>query len=243
MPHQQNFLANTEDITPTQIILHDDEHHHLSRVLRHKSGDRVWVTDGQGVMFSGTILEIGKRRTIVEIDQQFRNYGEEPFRLILAQALPKASRFEWLLEKGTEIGVAAFWPMVTQFSTVKSEKNNLVRWQRIIKAAVKQCGRSVLPAIEKPQSFGEILEKAGEFEYRWIAHTPAPETVKMWSSHQPIEWQQGENGLLLIGPEGGFSEEEVEQAAQADFVFLDLGKRRLRSETAGIVAASLLLSQ
>ncbi|MFQ5627432.1 MAG: RsmE family RNA methyltransferase [bacterium] len=243
MPHQHYFLAKHEEIAADQITLCGDEHHHLSRVRRLQVGDKIWVTDGQGMMFSGVISEITKRHTKVEIGEQLPNYGEEPFRLTLAQAMTKAARFEWLLEKGAEMGVAAFWPMMTQFSTVKSNKGNMERWQRILKTALKQCGRCVLPAVEKPLPFEKIIEKSSDFAYRWIAHRPAPEDSHLWRFSNEVEISHPANGLLLIGPEGGFSDEEIEMAAHSDFDFLDLGKRRLRSETAGIVAASLILNQ
>lgn len=243
MPHQSYFLARPEDFSRAHIILRDAEHHHLSRVLRHGPGDHVWITDGAGRMARGRIAEITKQTTVVEVEELFHGYGEEAFRLTLAQAVPRLPRFEWLLEKGTEIGIAAFWPMQAARSTVRLKPEVPDRWDRLLRAALKQCGRSKLPELHAPQPFAAVVDRAGAFDFCWIAHAPAPAPDCRWNFRQEPARGDGKSGLLLVGPEGGFADEEIELARQRGFAFLELGTRRLRSETAGLTAAGLLLAQ
>lgn len=243
MSHQYYFFVDPQDISQQQALLRDDEHHHLSRVLRQKPGDTILLIDGLGTLYTGTITEIGKRESRILIESQVRDFGEERFRLTLAQAVPQPARFEWLLEKGTEIGVAAFWAMRSQLSATKSQKGNIERWQRITKSALKQCGRSGLPEIQPVRSFEKILAEAASFDCCWIAHAPVPQGAKIWTFQPRSTATEPMDGILFVGPESGFSDQETELAFQHDFHFLDLGVRRLRSETAGLVAATLLLQQ
>lgn len=245
MAHEYFFYIAGEDIAFDGELAHSftvcgDEHHHLSRVLRLRPGDRIAATDGFGLCLEGRITAIGAKETTVAVELQARNRGEAPLRLVLAQGVPKAPRFEWLLEKGTEAGIHSFWPMLSSHSTAKPEKSShkAQRWQRLAIAAMKQCGRSVLPEVAAPQSFAEVLGRAGEFDQCWIAHHPAPPGASIW---HPSSGRIASRGLLLVGPEGGFSDAEVEQACAAGCQVLQLGSRRLRSETAGLLAASLLL--
>lgn len=145
MSHQYYFFVDPQDISQQQALLRDDEHHHLSRVLRQKPGDTILLIDGLGTLYTGTITEIGKRESRILIESQVRDFGEERFRLTLAQAVPQPARFEWLLEKGTEIGVAAFWAMRSQLSATKSQKGNIERWQRITKSALANVAAAACP--------------------------------------------------------------------------------------------------
>lgn len=218
-----------------------EECRHLKRVLRHQPGDTVWATDGDGHMFRCCVEHAGKEQAVLRVQETLQEYGEPQVQLTLAQAMHKPQRFEFLLEKGTEIGISAFQPMRTDFTQVTLTGGKLARWQRVLKAAVKQCGRSRLPAVGAPVSFRETLQAAPEFGVRLIAHSPPPAGATLWADARPVH-SPGKI-LLLVGPEGGFSETELAAAVQAGFSFLTLGPRRLRAETAGLVASALVLAQ
>lgn len=226
------------------VIIRGEDHHHLSHVLRMTPGQPIRATNGLGEMFSCSISEISAHQTIAKVHERIVDYGEASFRLTLAVAVPKISRFEWLLEKATELGVYAFQPVITQRSAPGSAKLNTGRLQKILKAAMKQCGRSRLPGLHAPQPLAALLAGAHAFPHRWIAHRAAQDRT---TSRPAVGKEQrggvayGGCGIVLVGPEGGFAEEECHAAADAGFAFIDLGERRLRTETAALVAATLLL--
>ncbi|MCA9731597.1 MAG: 16S rRNA (uracil(1498)-N(3))-methyltransferase [Deferribacteres bacterium] len=223
------------------LLLRDEEHRHLFKVLRHQAGDQIFVTSGDGRTFDCEISAIEKQRSILTIQNVIMEMGEPQFKVTIAQAIPKLNRFEWFLEKAVEIGASEIWPMQTQYTELFPNKLKSERWQKILLAAMKQCGRSQLPAMQELRTFEEILSATNQFDITFIAHAPVPGNAITWSSQAEIP--QVKSALLLIGPEGGFSEDELEKAIASGYRFLHLGPTRLRSETAGLVAAALLLNQ
>ncbi len=233
----ENFIYRDGELK--KIIVSGEEFRHLKRVLRHQPGDRIHVTDGCGRLVEGEIRRIGSDQAEVAPLHLFSNVGEPEFQLTLAVCLPRLPRFELILEKGTEIGVSAFVPVVSRYSVVHPGAEKLPRWQRIVTAAMKQCGRSRLPQVRPPVALREFFAGLPQSVPRWVAHSPAPENGNAWSGATI----SSANGVLLIGPEGGFSSEEVELATKHGFQFVALGPRRLRTETAALVAAAWLLQQ
>ncbi|MDQ7052100.1 MAG: RsmE family RNA methyltransferase [candidate division KSB1 bacterium] len=249
MARKDYFYVRPEDVTykerrPIAFRLRDDEFRHLKKVLRHEVGDTVWAVDGQGLALFGEIMRMDQSFADVKVLQTQPQLGESGFRLTLAVCLPKLPRFELVLEKGTELGVHAFMPVISRYSVVKPSASKVERWQRIAVAAMKQCGRSRLPEIHPPVPFDRLLADSREFDFRWIAHAPVPDRAALWS---PAALQgldpAGRRGVLLIGPEGGFGDEEIRRAVEHEFEFMTLGPRRLRTETAALVSAALLLRQ
>ncbi|KAA3661377.1 MAG: 16S rRNA (uracil(1498)-N(3))-methyltransferase [Calditrichaeota bacterium] len=227
--------------TGQRLILKDEEHRHLFKVLRHQVGDRVFATTGDGRTFECEINSIEKHQSILTIQNMTMEMGEPKFKLTIAQAVPKLNRFEWFLEKAVEIGAGEIWPMQTQFTEIFPNKIKTERWQKILLTAMKQSGRSRLPALNELRSFDDILGTTQQFDITIIAHAPIPAKAATWSKTTTVS--NAHSGLLLIGPEGGFSETELEKAIESGCHFLHLGSTRLRSETAGIVAAALVLNQ
>ena len=222
------------------LLLTGEEHHHLAKVLRHSPGDTIFVTAGDGRIFECTIVSIAREQSELRIKNIVHEQNEPSFHLTIAQAVPKLSRFEWFLEKAVEIGVHQIWPMQTEFTEAFFSEKKKQRWQKIMIAAMKQCGRSRLPHLAPIKTFEEILLACPRFHRCWIAHAPIPATAKSAvSSHRSDE----ANGLILIGPQGGFSENEIQKAITAGLQFLSLGPTRLRSETAGLVSAAIILNQ
>ncbi len=251
MARQEYYYVHPSDVRyrgkkrqAETLCLREQEHRHLSRVLRHRPGDQVRVTDGRGRMYHCTIEDIRREESVLRIDSFIDNYGEpQQLELTVAQAVPRESRFEWLLEKGTELGVAGFIPLQTERGEVSPKEHKMQRWQRVLTAAMKQCGRSKIPLLHPPESFDQVVADSERYDLRWIAHLPLPEDGVRENRQRVSELAEPKTGLVLIGPEGGFSDREVALAAEAGFVFLGLGPRRLRSETAGLIAAALLLDQ
>ena len=213
-----------------------EELHHLRQVLRLREGDEVEIFDGQGNGYSGKI-EGGRTKTCIGSLQSLPSTREAPIELVLALALAKASQFEWILQKATELGVWEFRPLLTHFCDVRIAESKiearLERWQRIVREAAKQCGRFAVPRVCRPQRFVDFLP-AADFasEARFIFYEKAAQVWKAEPSRRRL--------LLCIGPEGGWERAEIDAAAQAQFRVFSLGPRILRAETAALAALAIV---
>jgi 16S rRNA (uracil1498-N3)-methyltransferase len=227
----------TNKIEGKLAFLAEAEAQHLGKVMRKKVGDTIHLIDGQGGHYQGEIIALDKRSASIEITESYR--GAEPVaRLHLAVAPTKNNnRLEWLLEKATEVGVTAFWPFVSFHSERKNIK--IDRLEKIVLAATKQSLNAYLPIIHPLQNFSDLLEQLAE---------DFPEKVDKYiayidpqvNSHLQDNYSGGKDVVILIGPEGGFSPEEVELARQKGFKPVSLGPARLRTETAGLVATIIV---
>jgi len=209
-------------------ILDPDESQHCIRVLRLKKGDRIFLTDGQGNLYEGEIREDHARRCTVQILNVSHDDKEKKSGLQMAIAPTKnISRFEWFLEKATEIGIDQIMPLICEHSERKAL--NTGRLQKILISAMKQSLKTYLPLLNQPETFVESI-KAGGSPQKFIA---------FYEEHHPHlkdVYIKGKNTLILIGPEGDFSEKEILAALDHGFVAVNLSHSRLRTETAGIVA-------
>ncbi|MCA0403140.1 MAG: 16S rRNA (uracil(1498)-N(3))-methyltransferase [Proteobacteria bacterium] len=209
---------------------------HVGVVLRMRLKDKITLFPGNNLEFSAEIIQIHKKKVIVTILSQTLANKESPKKIHLAQAMGKADKMEWIVQKAVELGVTSITPLLTEYSQVKLDKERLEKkrnqWQAIAIAACEQSGRNVLPIINGILSFDAFLqvEKVGE---QYILH---PYKAKTWKDC-PFAASELH---LLIGPEGGFSEKEVETALSKGFNPLSLGPRILRMETAAIASLSLL---
>lgn len=238
MPRQEFFYASPESFAVGFVELTGDEHHHLSRVLHHKVGDRITVVDGAGnAAVDGEIVFSNRAVTRIKIQTLTRNIGEPAVHLTLAQAVPKGARFDWLVEKGTEIGVSAFIPLLAEHSEVQPGTGKTERWRRLTLAAMKQSCRSVWPTVNEPTHFADLIKRLSEFDLALLAHPTARDTSRDLAAQAAPR-----KVLLLVGPEGGFAEEEVTLAQETGCKMLHLGPRRLRAETAGLAAAVKILA-
>ena len=142
------------------MILRGDEAHHLQRVRRQREGDVVEVVDGQGNFYLAKLVELSRNEVVADIVECRSEYGESVVQLVLAPALIKGQRFDFVVEKATEVGVAAIWPVLSERGIArKQSETKTERWSRLARAATKQCGRSRCPQIEKPDGLGEIIDK------------------------------------------------------------------------------------
>ncbi|MEL7937939.1 MULTISPECIES: 16S rRNA (uracil(1498)-N(3))-methyltransferase [Pseudomonas] len=216
-----------------QHELPEAQAHYIGRVLRHAAGDAVQLFDGSGQEFLGELVEVGKKSVRVELRESFAGLAESPLRLHLGQGLSRGERMDWAIQKATELGAARITPIVSERCEVrlKDERadKRTAHWRQIAISACEQCGRSVLPQIDAPVGLAEWLQ-AAEADLKLVLHPVA----------EPLASHARPGSLaFLIGPEGGLSDAEVEQAKAAGFHAARLGPRVLRTETAPVVALSV----
>ncbi len=232
------FYVKPEDVTSHSLILRDDESKHLVRVMRKTIGDRIFVADGNGMMYEAVLTAIGSTETHCSIAAMHRKYHEPLTDATLAVSLVKnPARFDFLVEKTTELGVHAILPISCEHTIAQGEKRT--RLEKIALAAMKQCGRCWLPRVQPLQSFTSVVENAAHYSMKFILHEKIPSSRSITAelkSHDDMH-----SVLLIVGPEGGFSEKEISLATQAGFKSVSLGARRLRTETAAVVAVSQAL--
>ncbi len=231
MSRREVFYAPPEQFQNEEIFLTGEEHRHLSRVLHHRVGERIIVVDGAGLAADAEIISLQREKTIARVIKKMRRYGESFTHLTLAPAVPKGNRFDWIVEKATELGVAEIIPMLTERTEVEAKAAKVERWRRLALAAMKQCCRSVWPEIGEPRSFVETCEVAREYDFCLLAHEGSGDPLRYFAEGSPPR-----KILLIIGPEGGFTEREVQLATQKGCHMFSLGPRRLRADTAALAA-------
>ena len=235
MSNFQQFFVEPKNVHNDFFVLTGDEFRHATKVLRHKVNDWINAIDGQGNRYSGPVMAIEKNQVQIRLDKVEKNFGEPNLHLVLAHSVPKGNHFDLVVEKGTEIGISEFQPILTKYS-IQNPQNRIERWQQKVLAATKQCGRSKCPVINQPVNFINYIELVKD-QHAFIAHEmlePGGNQINLKGIHKAI---------ILIGPEGGFSEQEVQLALDNGVFPLSLGRRRLRSETAGLVAAAKILHE
>jgi 16S rRNA (uracil1498-N3)-methyltransferase len=233
------FYVRPEDVTGNSFVLRGEESKHLARVLRKHAGERIFATDGNDHMYEAFITDIGKKDARCRVGAVHTKYNEPPLNVALAVSLLKnPARFDFLVEKATELGVRHIFPLRCERTVPVREKRD--RLDKIAIAAVKQCGRSWRPRISPVTRLVEMLAASGGYGLRIIPHEKADpdQTVEHILGQHP----QQNSILIAIGPEGGFTDEEISAAKDAGFIAVTLGSRRLRAETASIAAATLALT-
>lgn len=229
----------TEDAKTLEIT--GDELNHLARVLRLGPGSRVAVINGRGVEAEGVIEEVTRDSAVVAVESVRAGAGESPLELTLIQALVKSSKPELIVQKATELGAnrVVFYPSARSVTRPgsKGAERKAERWVRVAVEAAKQCERSVVPEVALAEDLAGAVEAAGEVELRLILTErgggPLSETLK--GPEGPVS-----SVVLLVGPEGGFTPEELDGAASFGFSGASLGPRILRSETAAVAALAVV---
>lgn len=211
-------------------FLPEEEARHAHKVLRLNEGDELRLVDGKGGIYKARISEIGKKEARFRIEEEKQGFGKRPFRLTVAVSPTKNDqRFEWFLEKATEMGIERIVPVIC----ARTEKDRIKRerFERILIAAMKQSVKAYLPVLEDPMTLDELLKEEGD-EERFVAHCykkPQKELL------QDV-YRKGHDAKLLIGPEGDLTAEEVEHAVEQGYQPVSLGKATLRTETAAVAA-------
>ena len=222
------------------LKIEGDEVRHIRRVLRLRRGDEIVVFNGSGKEYGGTIVEEGPSSVVITIQNIFSSRPESHLEMTLAQSLLKGDKMDYLIQKATELGVKEIIPFLSSRSVPLLEKSKRLkrnlRWERIAVEASKQCGRGVVPKIEPLQSYSEMLSAASPDSLRLILWEKEGTRLK-----EALEGSTGKTKIFfIIGPEGGLSQEEVDQAKRNGFTPVTLGRRILRSETASLCLMSIL---
>ncbi len=237
------FFVDPQFIGPESITIEGENYNHIKNVLRLKKDDGIVVCNGIGTDYIGYIEDYGQGTVKVKISKTEQNKTEPPVCVTLYQGLPKADKMEYIIQKSVELGICRIVPVITgrtivKLDGVKDAEKKTSRWQKIAYEAAKQSNRGVIPSVEVPVSFKEALSslKAGEFNlipYENEREANLKSFLTGAAGHKHISF--------FIGPEGGFTEEEVDMAKKAGVISVSLGPRILRTETAGISLLSIVM--
>ncbi len=233
------FFVPPEAIRQGQVRFPKPAARQMARVLRLRPGDMVAVLDGRGSLYRVILQRVERDEAVGRVVEREDASGEPRVSLALYAALIKGSRFEWIVQKGTELGVARFVPMVTERTVVRDlplSSHRMARWERIAQEAAEQCGRARVPQIVEPVTFAAACQQAATADLGLIGW--AGESRRSLAS---LFTDRPGDVALLIGPEGGFTPEEVALARAQGLLPFSLGPRTLRAETAAIVAVTLVM--
>jgi 16S rRNA (uracil1498-N3)-methyltransferase len=224
----QIFYHSKIKVNDTDLIVSDSEHHHLNKVLRKKINDKVYLTNGNGYLFEATINNINAKSTYLKILNSKKESSIDYSLNIAIAPTKKIDRFEWFLEKAIEIGVSSITPLICKYNERKSL--NYTRLNKIAVSAMKQSLQTYLPKIEPIVSIKEFIE-SNQCKQKYIAHCKNSKKV-----HLSKIIKRKTNSSIIIGPEGGFTDDEISLAMDYNFIPVSLGNNRLRTETAGIAS-------
>jgi len=231
----QRIVVDPANIQPHQIQFNSEQQHYLTRVLRLHPGDRVIVMDGQGNSWL-TALDRSLNASILE---PIHTQTELPIAITLVMALPKGNGFDDIVRQATELGVSQIQPVISDRTLLKPSPQKRDRWYRIMQEAAEQSERQLVPTLLEPLAFGDYLQS-----YKTLPSTTAYLcTPRQSSPHLLTQLQVAQSSPsihIAIGPEGGWTDAEIEQAIAAGFQLASLGDRILRAVTAPIVAIALI---
>ena len=241
-----HFFVEPSKIQGNHIFIDGPDVNHIRNVLRMNPGEEVNVTDGTGEkVYRCAIASIGEDKVELNIMWAQEKGMELPSKIYLFQGLPKSDKMELIIQKAVELGVYEIIPMATARAVVKLDQKKAAakvkRWQAISESAAKQSKRLLIPEVKEPVKFSEALKLASDLDVRLIPYELAEGmdgTRRIIQSVKP-----GQSVAVFIGPEGGFEEAEVELAKEAGFQAITLGRRILRTETAGMTVLSILMYQ
>ena len=238
----RHFYVDPAAVTKPLVILKGSEAHHIKNVLRLKPHDRIKLIDGTGNEYEAVIKTLDAEKVEIEIRHEFQLPVTAGARILVAQAFLKEKKMDDLVRKLSELGIAGWIPFFSHRSVPKPDKNRLVgrtdRWKRIAAQAVKQCRRSDMLRIYEALSFKEVLQFSQACDLK----------IVFWENETaPLNRDLGSKGqvpskkiMLMLGPEGGFTEQEIEMVRQSGFAVAGLGPRILRAETATLAACTLI---
>ncbi len=222
------ILFFAPDLTSGVYHLNKDESRHCIKVLRLNMGDALHITNGRGILVEAKLIEPDPKKCVVEILNTQKGFEKRNYRLHIAVAPTKnISRFEWFLEKATEIGIDEITPLICEHSERKVVKPE--RLEKILIGAMKQSLKAYLPVLNEAVNFFDFINKPFNDQKLIASYTEGNSNLKNI-------YQLGQEALILIGPEGDFSPSEAERANNAGFSQINLGNSRLRTETAAVVA-------
>lgn len=238
------FFVDPGQIQGKRIIIKGKDVNHIKNVLRMKAGDEISVSNGiDGKEYRCGINAFHEEEIICELRFIKEEGIELPSQIYLFQGLPKVDKMELIVQKAVELGVYEIIPVAAKRSVVKLDekkaKNKVLRWQGIAEAAAKQSRRGMIPKVQDVMSFRDAVNYSSLAQVKVIPYELAESMEK--TKRIISEIKPGEDIAVFIGPEGGFAEEEIEEAVNAGIIPITLGKRILRTETAGMTVLSILM--
>lgn len=220
-----------------ELVLPEHTSNHIIRVLRLEVGDMIHLFNGDGNDYSAKITSLEKRGAKVNVLSCLLISNESLLRIHLYQSIARGEKMDWILQKATELGVAAFTPMVSDRTEVKLDQERshkrLMHWQGVIRSACEQSGRASIPAVHAPIAINR-LDNASILNQAYYLHPGAPFRASELQAFKHPEVK------LAIGPEGGFSDRDIQLLQSAGFIGMTIGPRILRTETAGLALISAL---
>ncbi|HKK55165.1 16S rRNA (uracil(1498)-N(3))-methyltransferase [Marinobacter sp.] len=221
--------------TGGQCELDENAARHVGRVLRMQAGQALLLFNGDGMDYTATITESGKRRVAVEVQDATRKLTESKLEIVLGQTLSKGDRMDYAVQKAVEMGVTRIVPLATERCDVKlkgdREDKRLRHWRQIAISAAEQCGRARVPEVLPVMTLPDWFEHTGDCDLRLVLHHRTEQTLGSMAKPTRI--------ALMVGPEGGLNPEEITAAQAAGFMPVALGPRVLRTETAPVAAIAL----
>ena len=237
------YIKNNQVHCETISIVGDDVKH-IRNVLRHKIGDELEICDESGLRYLAKIKEFLESEILLDVLEQTEKNTEMPVKIDLYQGLPKSDKMDLIVQKTTELGISSIIPVITDRVIVKLEKGNenkkIERWNKIAAEAAKQSGRQLIPTVENVVNLEKIVENLAKYDIVIVPfECEKDSTLKNILKNVK---NKVENIAVVIGPEGGFSENDIQILEKATNVRkVSLGKRILRTETAGLATVSMLL--
>lgn len=244
IPNTYRFFVPPESIRGNTVVLSDAALvHQLARVLRLRPGDRVLLLDGLGSAYEVALTALERERVIGTVERQAPAPGEPSVALTLFVALLRPERFEWVLQKGTELGVSAFVPVqcARSLPADRADERKLARWRRIVREAAEQSCRGRLPALVEPQPFRPACAATAAADLSLLLWEGEAEPLRtVLRALSPPRGDHTPSLAVLSGPEGGITPEELTTATEHGIIPVSLGPRILRAETAPIAAAAAI---
>jgi len=234
------FFVNKNNIGEKNIEITGNDAIHITTVLRSKINDEIIVCDGDGTDYTCRLIGINKKQVLAKIVNKYQNENEPNLKITLYQGVPKGDKMELTIQKCVEIGVDRIVPVITENTVVKigdKAEKKIVRWNKISEAAAKQCGRGKIPIVDEIMKFEEAIEDSKTLDNSIIPY----EKERNNNINNFIKNFKGKSIGIFIGPEGGFSENEINLCFENKITSVSLGKRILRTETAGLVTSVILL--
>jgi len=237
----KRFFIEHSEIIKTSPVIDGQDAHHITKVFRLKPKDHIILIDGSGMEYEAQITSLSKNKVSVSIIRKYSPDTEPMVQITVGQGYLKDKKMDMLIRHLTEIGIAKWMPLTSEYSVPKPDtkriNSKIQRWEMIAKEAVKQCRRTRVPEILSPVTFQEAVEENSSTDLKIIFYEN--ETVSLAKTMVSLN-QNPLNIFVLLGPEGGFSNKEIELAKSNGFIIASLGPRILRAETASISACTLI---
>ena len=238
-----HFFVGPSQVQEGKICIEGSDINHMKNVLRMKTGELLEVNDGCGNLYMCEVEAYEEEAAWVKILERYDAVSELLAKIYLFQGLPKGDKMELIIQKAVELGVYEIIPVATKRAVVKLDEKKAAkkvqRWNAIAEGGAKQSGRGLIPKVTEVLTFGQALQKAKELDVVLIPYEKAEGMEATLQAVQSVE--PGKSVAVFIGPEGGFEEEEITKAMESGAVPVSLGKRILRTETAGLMILSVLM--